>query len=282
MPAPQLVRMMSHGVTLLGDTTCPGGVAFAFTERTGGVSTGCYESLNLSERCADDPERVAENRRRALASIGALDCADALIEPMQVHGDRVLVVGPHAMTPTEARQAGLEGADAVVCTEPDVPVLLCFADCVPVILVAPAAFAVIHSGWRGTFARIAGKAFEALVDAAACGPEDVRCYVGPHVGPDDYEVSQELCDRFVDSFGPGVRVGERNLDLHAAIVVALVEAGAREDSIAHANVSTVSHEDRFVSYRASGGNCGRHGAIACLRRAHHAPVPGGSRKMEVV
>ncbi len=282
MPAPQLVRMMSHGVTLLGDTTCPGGVAFAFTERTGGVSSGCHASLNLGASCGDAPELVAENRRRVLEAIGALDCADALITTAQVHGDRVLVIGPQAMTPSEARQAGREGADAVVCTQPDVPVLLCFADCVPVILVAPSAFAVIHSGWRGTLARIAGKAFAALVDAAACEPDDVRCYVGPHVGPDDYEVSRELCDRFVDSFGPGVRVGERNLDLHVAIVAALVDAGAREDSIAHANVSTASHVDRFYSYRASGGTCGRHGAIACLRRVHHATVLGGSRTMEVV
>ncbi len=282
MPAPQLVRMMSHGVTLLGDTACPGGVAFAFTERTGGVSTGCHASLNLGASCGDDPELVAENRRRALGAIGALGCADALITIAQVHGDRVLVVGPHAMTPPEARKAGREGADAVVCTQPDVPVLLCFADCVPVILVAPAAFAVIHSGWRGTFARIAGKAFATLVDAAACEPGDVRCYVGPHVGPDDYEVSQDLCDRFVGAFGPDVRVGERNLDLHAAVVAALVEAGARKDAIAHANVSTASHVDRFYSYRASGGNCGRHGAIACLKRAHHATVPGDGRTREMV
>ena len=51
------------------------------------------------------------------------------------------------------------GADAVVCTVPGVPVLLCFADCVPVVVVCSGGFAVVHSGWRGTYAEIAGTAF---------------------------------------------------------------------------------------------------------------------------
>ena len=48
--------------------------------------------------------------------------------------------------------------------------MLCFADCVPVVLVAPGGFAVVHSGWKGTIARISAKACQALCEAA--GAED--------------------------------------------------------------------------------------------------------------
>src|SRR5438132_1463355 len=43
------------------------GYVVAFTTREGGVSTGVYESLNLTTGTGDDPELVAENRRRACA-----------------------------------------------------------------------------------------------------------------------------------------------------------------------------------------------------------------------
>ena len=69
MQAPSLTRYVANGVTLLGDTSRPGGVTFAFTERTGGVSKAPYASLNLGSRCGDDPACVAENRARALAAL---------------------------------------------------------------------------------------------------------------------------------------------------------------------------------------------------------------------
>ena len=79
----------------------------------------------------------------------------------QVHGDRIALV--------DAGSAGsgafalgtmppLAGTDAVMTVEPGVPLLLCFADCVPIILVAPGpAVAVVHAGWRGALGSLAGK-----------------------------------------------------------------------------------------------------------------------------
>ncbi|MFR3925705.1 MAG: laccase domain-containing protein [Collinsella sp.] len=57
--------------------------------------------------------------------------------------------------------------------------LLCFADCVPVVLVAPGGFAVVHSGWKGTIARISAKACQALCDAAGCDASDVSPISAP-------------------------------------------------------------------------------------------------------
>ena len=271
---PSLERYQSGEVTLLSDARVAGGVTFAFTERTGGVSEAPYASLNLGDACGDDPARVAENRRRALGAIGADGLAGRLVTPRQVHGDKVVRVasGDDGAVRAAAREAR-EGADAVVCTAEGVPVLLCFADCVPVVLVCPGGFAVVHSGWRGTMARIVAKAARALSEQAGADAGEIRAYVGPHVLARDYEVSAELAARFAAEFGPGVIVGERNLDLSAALAATLAEAGVGEGAVAWCEDSTASTTPRFFSYRAEEGTCGRHGALAVMG----APAPAWER-----
>ena len=271
---PSLERYQSGEVTLLSDARGAGGVTFAFTERTGGVSEAPYASLNLGDACGDDPGRVAENRRRALGAIGADGLADRLVTPRQVHGDKVVRVasGDDGAVRAAAREAR-EGADAVVCTAECVPVLLCFADCVPVVLICPGGFAVVHSGWRGTMARIVAKAARALAEQAGADAGEIRAYVGPHVLARDYEVSEELAARFAAEFGPDVIVGERNLDLSAALAATLAEAGGGEGAVAWCEDSTASTTPRFFSYRAEEGTCGRHGALAVMG----APAPAWER-----
>lgn len=263
---PSLERHRSGDVTLLTDPSVPGRVTFAFTERAGGVSEPPYASLNLGDRCGDDPARVAENRRLALAALGAEDLLANLVVPRQVHGDHVVFVRSAEPASLAASRAEAEaGADAVVCTAPGVPVLMCFADCVPVVLVAPGAFAVAHSGWRGTLARIAARSARALCAEAGCGPDELVAYVGPHIGADDYEVSEELAARFAGEFGAAAVPAPRHLDLAAAVRSALAEAGVGAGRVIRCDVSTASATGRFYSYRAEGGTCGRHAAVALMR-----------------
>lgn len=272
---PCLQRHRSDDVTLLGDdTVAAGGVTFAFTERTGGTSAAPYASLNLGDRCGDDPACVERNRALALAAVGAPGLAGRLVVPHQVHGDHVVVVREGEGALDRALDEAHAGADAVVCVAREVPVMLCFADCVPVVLVAPDGFAVVHSGWRGTAARICEKAARVLCREVGCAPDDLLAYVGPHVQACDYEVSQELVDRFVDGFGPGANPSGRLLDLGHCVRAALLAAGVPEASVACCDVSTASATDRFFSYRAEHGRCGRHAAVAVMGagRPHWEPL----------
>lgn len=277
---PSLVRQVSGGVALLRGVGPDAGVTVAFTERAGGVSGAPYESLNLGVSCGDDASAVAENRRRALAAVGAADLEGRLVSPRQVHGDHVVAVrSAEEAALSCARREAEAGADAVVCTAEDVPVLLCFADCVPVVLTCPAGFAVAHSGWRGTIARIAATAARALMAETGCGPDELTAFVGPHIGPADYEVSPELLERFREEFGAGADAGESRLDLAHCVRAALEGAGVAPGAVACCDVSTASATDRFFSYRAEGGACGRHGALAVMRggrAAEGARGPEGS------
>ena len=263
MVAPELVRRSSYGVTLLGDPHRPGGVTFGFTERAGGYSTGSFASLNLDARFGDKSEVVEKNRRLALKALGAEHLYASLVCPLQVHGDHIVTVGKDRVV-EDAQEEARRGADAIVCVQRDVPVLLCYADCVPVVLTVPGGFAVVHSGWRGTLLRIAGKALRELLRASGCVVQDAQAYVGPHIGVKDYEVSAEIAQSFVDEFGEDVVAHERHLDLGLAVRRALTDEGLDPKCIAEVEESTASTVDRFYSYRAEGKTCGRHGALACM------------------
>ncbi len=257
----------ANGVAMVG--RWGGSCAFGFTERTGGVSREPYASLNLGTHVGDDPAAVAENRRRVLDALGCADATERLIVPNQVHGDRVVAVRSADDAELErVRGAAAAGADAVVCTAPGVPVLLCFADCVPVVLTCPGGFAVAHSGWKGTIARIAGKTARVLAREARCAPSEIRAYLGPHILGDEYEVSPELIERFAGEFpGTVAPAPARLLDLSACIRRALIEEGVPSEAVCDPHLSTMRLNDRFFSYRAEVGVCGRHGAVAVLRAA---------------
>lgn len=257
-------RIFDNGVVL--DGCWDGPVRFAFTERTGGVSLPPYASLNLGSHVGDDPAAVAENRRRALASLGAVGLQERLLVPNQVHGDTVVRVAPtDAGDLAHVRERLAAGADAVVCTARDVPVLLCYADCTPVVICAQGGFAVVHSGWRGTYARIAGKAARALAEMTEEDLASFSAYIGPHILGDEYEVSPEVVQMFSLQFDNINPYGARLLDMSRAICQSLEEAGVPRCEIHDPRLSTTRLNERFFSYRKENGICGRHAAVAMLR-----------------
>ena len=93
----------------------------------------------------------------------------------------------------------------------------------------------------------------------------MRAYIGPHILGDEYEVSAELIEQFSQRFTDINPSGPRMLDLSRAITQALVRAGLAEGSVLDTCLSTVRHNDRFYSYRAENGSCGRHAAVAVMR-----------------
>jgi copper oxidase (laccase) domain-containing protein len=125
----------------------PGPYAVAFTTRRGGVSAGAYDSLNLALMSEDEPDNVAENRRRVCAALGA--DAGRLAMNRQEH-----------TTLVHRARAGARGepGDGLWTDEPGVPMLKLTADCVPMAIARAVpggsgepkpALALLHAGWRG-------------------------------------------------------------------------------------------------------------------------------------
>ncbi len=243
------------------------GIVVAFSERRGGVSDGPYATLNLAAHVGDDARDVDANRERLLRALGLWHARDALTCAEQVHGASVgIVAEAEAGAGARAGAVGrpsVPGVDALVTARADTPLMLLFADCVPVILVRTdtPAIAVVHAGWRGALSGIVGAAARALSggDAAAA----VSAYIGPHIGVCCYEVGDEVLSQFRDKFVT-LSAASGRLDLGAAVAEDLVRAGVSMERQSHLGLCTADNTDTFYSYRAEGRLTGRHCAVAAI------------------
>src|SRR5690349_8648514 len=215
------------------------------TTRHGGVSAGDYATLNLSFGVGDRPGDVLENRRRAAAALGA-GLGD-FVFGSQVHGAvaRVVTRADRGRGAAVAG-AGVGEADALVTSDPGTVLGAVVADCVPILLYDPGAhvLACVHAGWRGTVARVTGAALAAMAGLGT-RPADVIAGLGPAIGPDRYQVGEEVAAAARECFGAraGAVVlpdgtGSWLFDLWAANRLVLTEAGVAGDRIHVAAVPT--------------------------------------------
>jgi Uncharacterized conserved protein len=209
----------------------------------GGVSSGAYESLNLTSGTGDQVELVDENRRIAC---NALDLdAERLAFNRQVHSPTV----HHAHAAGAASRATASGA-----TSRGVPLLAMSADCLPIAIArrdSRRALAVLHAGWRG----LAEGVIAATVAALGAGAK--AAMVGPAIGPCCYEVGDEVATLF-----DGDLTADRRLDLWSAAERALRTAGV--DAVERANLCTLCHPELFFSHRRSGDARGAQGVLGAV------------------
>jgi YfiH family protein len=230
----------------------PGPYEVAFSTRTGGVSTGPYESLNLGLLTQDDPRSVAENRRRLCAEVGADPTRTAM--PYQRHGAVVTKADPRGIVTRTSH----EPCDALWSDEPGQAMLVITADCLPLALAREAgpndapALAIAHVGWRGLLAGIVSAATRAL------GGDRLAAVIGPGIGPCCYEVNEDVSQPFRARFGSRV-VRNGKLDLWGATEQALREAGVR--TVERLDLCTFCHPELFFSHRRDRGITGRQGLI---------------------
>ena len=252
--------MAAGGHALVSQPLEEAGFLAAFTERDGGVSEHEFASLNLSYSSGDDPDGIAENRRRVIESLS--------IEPFalggQVHGADIREVTQ------ERRAAGFDGSEGVISSTDGLwtdasnrSIAIATADCVPVILgSAPQGRVVaVHAGWRGVadgIVRGAAELFERHGDVIAA--------IGPAAGPCCYEVGPEVVEAVSEAVPGGAVVDRREgriyLDLVSSIRQVLTEEGI--GTVHDSGLCTISERDRFFSHRRD-GPCGRQLAIAVRR-----------------
>ncbi len=183
-----------------------------------------------------------------------------LVRPRQAHGIRVV-------TAAECRAEPAPEADAVVSSEPGVPVAVVTADCLPVLLATPSGqgVAAIHAGWRGLAGGVLAAAVAALARESSVPPRLLAAGIGPHIGACCYEVDAPVLDALSGGHAEAlslatrpVRPGHAMLDLGRLAVAALAAAGLPEASIGSATADcTRCDADGFHSYRRDGPRAGR-------------------------
>lgn len=179
---------------LLPQWPAPAQVHALCSTRAGGQSLAPYHSLNLGEHVGDQPGAVAANRA-TLAQ--AMDARPVFLT--QVHGTDVVRLSEQSAHGTPA-DGCLTAQQHVACT-------IMVADCLPVLLTNEQGtqVAAAHAGWRG-LAGVGGQGILETVLAAFKAPDDlgtafdaskIMAWLGPCIGPQAFEVGDEVRDLFV-------------------------------------------------------------------------------------
>lgn len=234
--------------------------------RHGGVSPTPWQSLNFSVLRGDASERVAENYVRLSAALGVE--RGHLITCKQVHGTGI---GRVDWVDAGTR---MDGCDGLITDAIGLPLMLVFADCVPILLYDPQhhALGVCHAGWRGTLNGAATAMLWAMQAAFDSRPVDVIACIGPSIGPTSYEVGAEVLalaqarlanadELFTWPNGADQRP---YFDLWRANATQLVDAGVPLQKIEISGIDTAQSTDDFFSHRAEQGRCGLFSLVAWL------------------
>lgn len=228
---------------ILPDWPLPAGVNACSTTRVGGVSLPPYDSLNLGTHVGDEAQAVARNRERLVAGAG-LPQMPVWLE--QVHGTRVLRL--EGQTPVDLR------ADAVYSNVPGQVCAVMTADCLPVLFCSENGdeVAAAHAGWRG----LCHGVLEQTLAAFAAEPGSISAWLGPAIGPRQFEVGPEVRAAFIEAdtaaaaaFTP--RGGDKFLaDIYLLARQRLQRAGV--NAVYGGDRCTLSETSHFFSYRRDG------------------------------
>lgn len=240
------------------DWPAPVRVRAFVTTRAGGVSAGSYASFNVGDLTEDDPAAVAENKRRLATLVPG-----PVRWLRQVHGARVV----HADAVD-----GLVEADASHTSTPGVVCAVKIADCMPVLLADRAGrhVGVAHAGWRG----LSSGVIENTVAALNVPPADLVAFLGPAIGPQVFEVGDEVRQAFCDvddrariAF-QAHRPGKWLADLFALGRQCLARCGVT--AVYGGGMCTYSNPARFYSHRKNPAT----GRMAALVWIDPAPLTG--------
>ena len=236
------------------------------TTRNGGISTGSYASLNPALHVEDEPQRVQANRKQLIRKLKIPE------EPVwldQVHGNRVVNAKYINSTKSDAEnnneglhQVSPVRADASFSEEASTVCAVMTADCLPVLICNRKGnkVAAAHAGWRG----LADDVIEATVASLSERHCELMVWLGPAIGPQAFEVGEEVRDVFVDKQPGSIEAFKQNRPGHyLADIYQLARLRLRTigiEAVYGGEHCTFTDANHFYSYRRD-GTTGRQASV---------------------
>lgn len=200
--------------------------------------------------------------------------AGCFCKPQQTHSDHIRIVGRQdaGILPPQ-----LTDTDGLITDQKGLALLLTFADCTPLLFYDPKkrVIANIHSGWKGTLARIGAKAVLRMSSEFGCDPADLICCIGPHIRSCCFEVDRDVADLFRTEFSdlaapdPFISSdpdrGKYFIDTCMINRELLKKAGLAPENIIDSGICTKCNSDLCHSYRADKNESGRSAAVIFLQ-----------------
>lgn len=240
-------------------------VRHAFSTRLGGVSAS--KQLNLGMHTTDDKTLVMENYRR-FCNAAKVELSHLVLSE-QVHSANLAIVGRNDCGMGLTRPTRLTETDGLITAEPGVALATFYADCTPILLLDPVkrVIASVHSGWRGTLARIGRQAAAKMCAHFGCCPTDILAAIGPSIQQCCFEVGEDVRDLFINEFGSGiepliVQKGEKfYIDTQSINAAQLQEEGLLPEHIDSIGMCTMCNTGLFFSHRGDSASTGRMCAV---------------------
>jgi YfiH family protein len=222
---------------IIPDWPAPKTIHAATTLRTGGVSSDAFSSLNPADHVGDDEESVKQNRA-IIKTMLALPSEPVWLS--QTHSNCVV---------DAATVIGLTQADASYTGQASVVCAVMTADCLPLLICANdgSQVAAIHAGWRGLCAGIISNTL------AVMQTKDVLIWLGPAIGPDCFEVGNDVYEAFSSkstNYSTAFKHQNNGKWLADIYQIARIELAALGvTAINGGDYCTLTDKSRFFSYR---------------------------------
>lgn len=227
------------------------GVKVAVTE-TGfreGSTTPSSFGFNLGMHVGDALADVQSRREALQTCVGT-----PIVWLNQVHGCDVFFINS-AVNP----DLDPPHADASLSARSDMALAIMTADCLPVLFAAfddsgkAVGVAAAHAGWRGLHAGVLQACANALAQTCVVPTGQIKAWMGPAIGPESFEVGQEVFDAFVQQnplnqacFVQGCAPGKYLANIYALSRIALTSAGVA--NVAGGGLDTLT-DSRWFSHR---------------------------------
>ena len=248
-------------------------VKHGFSTRIGGVSKGCFSSLNLSFTRGDEEEAVRENFRRIGSAMG-IRCED-MVFTHQTHTTNVRVVTEADKGCGIVKPRTYSDVDGLVTDIPGICLVTFYADCVPLYFVdqKKKVIALSHSGWRGTVQKMGQVTIETIMKKYGSDPKDILVAIGPSICQKCYEVSKEVIDEFQKVFKQDEckqfierKTDEKyQLDLWKVNEIILENAGIPKSNIENRRICTCCNKELLFSHRGLHGKRGNLAAFMTIK-----------------
>lgn len=221
------------------DWPAPANVKAIQTTRVGGISAAPYDSLNFGDHVQDNPQHVARNRQSLNTLVPS--------EPVwlnQVHSTLAI---------DAANSLCVMRADASYSHEKNVVCTVMTADCLPVLVCNQqgTAVAAIHAGWRGLCDGI----IESTIKAMEVDVAELMVWLGPAIGPEAFEVGDEVRAQFAEKDPKATLAFKQNKDKWLGDLYMIAKQRLNNLGV-HAvygkPLCTYSNAEKFFSYRRDG------------------------------
>jgi len=240
------------------DWPAPANVHAVATTRIGGFSSGPYASLNLGAHVGDDPHSVEQNRKELVQVLG-IQAAPCWLD--QVHGTDVVAV--ESVTPKVTSPIA---ADASITSVKGITCAIMTADCLPVLFTDRDGrhVAAVHGGWRGLVAGILENTVAAF-SARGVSPDELLAWLGPAIGPLEYEVDVAVVTALGDKdYVALTPTDSEHWQLNLYELARLRLAGCGVHAVFGGGFCAFAEPERFFSYRRD-GVCGRQATLIWMK-----------------